>query len=84
MSAVVDTAAKITIIFQMVYDQMSRQEIIATKDVNLAEGGGTLYGGCFRGCTCRHKRDPGQTSYECCSIQVDMLIGIDFLQENQE
>lgn len=47
----------------MVYDKMSPcPEIIASKDVNLAGGGWTSYGGWFRGCTCRNKSDPGQTS----------------------
>lgn len=83
VSAVVDTAAEITIVGQSIHDQMSpRPEIIASKDVSLAWGGETMTVGSLRDVLVEIGGTNVRHPVYVAPIQVDMLLGIDFLHEN--
>lgn len=83
VSAVVDTAAEITIVAQSVHDQMSpRPEIISSKDVNLAGGGETMTVGALGDVLVEIGGTRVRHHVYVAPLQVDMLLWIDFLHEN--
>lgn len=78
----VDTASEITIIAQWVYDWISpRQEIYSSIDVNLTNSGPTIAVGSL-GNALIEIGGPDKTSGVCCPTSINMLLGIDFMQEN--
>lgn len=83
VSAVVDTAAEITIVAQSIYDQMSpRPEIISSKDVSLAGGGETMTVGSLGDILVEIGGTHFRHHVYVAPLQVDMLLGIDFLHGN--
>uniref|UniRef100_A0A8W8MJN8 Peptidase A2 domain-containing protein n=1 Tax=Magallana gigas TaxID=29159 RepID=A0A8W8MJN8_MAGGI len=83
VSAVVDTAAEITIVAQSIHDQMSpRPEIISSKDVSLAGGGETMMVGSLADVLVEIGGTHVRHHVYFAPLQVDMLLGIGFLHEN--
>lgn len=75
MSAVVDTAAEITIIAQRVYDKMSpRPEISTSIDVNLAGGGATMAVGYLGECSYRNRGTQLRHLVYVAPLQDEMLL----------
>lgn len=85
VSAVVDTAAEITIVAQSIHDQMSpRPEIISSKDVSLAGGGETMTVGSLGDVLVEIGGTHVRHHIYVAPLQVDMRLGIDFLHENAD
>lgn len=83
MSAVVDTAAEITIVVLSVYDKMpSRPEISPNKDVNLVGGGESMTVGALGDVYLEIGETNVQHHVNIAPLQVDILFEIDFLHEN--
>lgn len=83
VSAVVDTAAEITIIAKRVYDKMSpRPEISTSIDVNLAWGGATMAVGSLGNALIEIEGTQLRHLVYVAPLQDEMLLGIDFMQEH--
>lgn len=84
MSAVVDTAAEITIVVLSVYDKMSsRPEISPRKDVYLVWGEESMTVGALGDVLLEIGETNVQHHVNIAPLQVDILLGIDFLHENR-
>lgn len=82
VSDVVETAAEITIVAQSIHDLMSRPKIISRKDVSLVGGGETMTVGDFGDVLIEIGGTHVRHHVYVAPLQVDMLLGIDFLHEN--